>query len=319
MLRRFRGKTSHLTVSKPSGLFIAKRLNLLRSPSIVIADSQQPFSPGALKIINYSNNLFKRLTPTLITSALACSTLLTGNFFTASVNAANGEPSIVEFTAYYKVVKSGITVGETKRRLRALDPGIYEFSSETSPRGVFSWFSDAYVFEQSQWRLTGKEFVPLEYNYHNINDDKVRDVTLLFDWEKQRVTNIINGDPWHMALHAGLQDKLLFQLKMMHDLRHGAEQLTYSVADGGKIKEYVIEKIGAETVEIPLGLFNTTKLQRVTENKTTIWWCAEQLRFLPVKIQQKKHEGGRAVAVLYKLEGIVVPEPPPTPQDSPNP
>jgi hypothetical protein len=319
MLRRFRGKTDHTSLSKPSSLFFAKRLNLLRNVSIFIANSQQPFSPDALKIINHSNNLLKRLTATLRTSALVYSILLTVSFFTACVHAANSESSIVEFTAYYKVVKSGITVGETKRRLRALDPGTYEFSSETSPRGVFSWFSDAYVFEQSQWRLTENEFVPLEYNYHNINDDKVRDVTLLFDWEKQRVTNIINGDPWHMALHAGLQDKLLFQLKMMHDLRHGAEKLIYSVADGGKIKEYIIEKIGAETVQIPLGQFTTTKLQRVTENKTTIWWCAEQLHFLPIKIQQKKHEGGRAVAVLYKLEGIVVPEPPPSPEDSPKP
>jgi hypothetical protein len=96
---------------------------------------------------------------------------------------------------------------------------------------------------------------------------------------------------------------------MMQDLHNGAEHLTYSIADGGKIKEYSIKKIGAETVKIPLGEFATAKLQRITDSKTTIWWCAEQLHFLPIKIQQKKHEGGRVTAVLYKLEGIAVPEP----------
>lgn len=212
--------------------------------------------------------------------------------------------------AYYKVVKGGITVGKTKRSLKSVSPGTYEFSSETSPHGIFNWISDAFVFEQSRWRLADSEFIPMEYNYRNMNDDKVRDVKLVFDWEKKRVTNIINGDPWHMALHAGLQDKLLFQLKMMHDLKNGAEHLTYSVADGGKIKEYQIDKIGEETLEVPLGQFQTTKLQRVTEGKITIWWCAEQLHFLPVKIQQKKQGGGRVAAVLYKLEGIALPEPP---------
>ncbi|MCG6970453.1 MAG: DUF3108 domain-containing protein [Gammaproteobacteria bacterium] len=271
-----------------------------------------------MKNIADSNNLIKRLTIALITSALAGGTIA-GIVLAGFAHAADGQPVVIEFTAYYKVVKGGITVGETKRSLKAVKPGTYEFSSETSPRGVFSWFSDAYVFEQSQWRMAGSEFVPLEYNYHNINDEKVRDVKLLFDWNKNRVTNIINGDPWHMALHAGLQDKLLFQLKMMQDLQNGAEQLTYSVADGGKIKEYIIEKIGDETLKIPLGEFAATKLQRVTENKTTIWWCAEQLLFLPIKIQQKKHEGGRATAVLYKLEGIAVPQPPPSPEESPKP
>lgn len=255
-------------------------------------------SSGSLKNIKQSNNLVICLLTALITSS-----------FSKYALAVDSEYTVIEFTAYYKVVKGGITVGETKRNLKSVKPGTYEFSSETSPRGVFNWFSDAYVFEQSQWRLADNEYVPLEYTYHNVNDEKVRDVTLLFDWDKKRVTNIINGDPWHMALHAGLQDKLLYQLKMMQDLHYGAEHLSYSIADGGKIKQYIIEKIGAETVKIPLGEFTTAKLQRITDNKTTIWWCAEQLNFLPIKIEQKKHEGGRVTAVLYKLEGIAVPEP----------
>jgi len=215
---------------------------------------------------------------------------------------------LTEFTAYYKVIKGGITVGETKRSVTSVSPEVFEFRSETSPRGIFNWISDAYVLEQSLWRLDNNEPKPLEYNYQNINDDKVRNVKLVFDWEKQRVTNIINGDPWHMALQPGLQDKLLFQLKMMQDLQNGTEALKYAVADGGKIKQYEIEIIGDEILDIALGRFKTVKLQRVTKNKTTIWWCAETLQYLPIKIQQKKQEGSRVVAQLYKLEGIPLPD-----------
>ena len=256
-----------------------------------------------MKIFKHPNNLIQRI---IIALSICFPPTLT---YAADTSA----PELVEFTAYYKVIKGGITIGETKRTLKAIEPGLYQFSSETSPRGLFSWISDAYVIEQSQWRLENNEFQPMQYHYRNSKDDKIRDVKLMFDWEKQRVTNIINGDPWHMALHAGLQDKLLYQLKMMHDLQSGAENLSYSVADGGKIKQYTIDRLGEETLDIPLGQFVTTKLQRVTDTKTTIWWCAEQLQFLPIKIQQKKHEGSRVVAVLYKLEGIAVPEPIPEP------
>ncbi len=93
-------------------------------------------------------------------------------------------------------------------------------------------------------------------------------------------------------------------------LQNGAEHLTYSVADGGKIKEYKIDKVGREILEIPLGRFATTKLQRIMDGKTTIWWCAEQLHFLPVKIQQNNEQGRLVVALLHKLEGIVLPEMP---------
>ena len=109
-----------------------------------------------------------------------------------------------------------------------------------------------------QYAPAHQDFQPLEYLYQNINDDKVRNVKLLFDWNKNRVTNIINGDPWHMALSPGVQDKLLFQLKMMQDLKNGS-QLKYSVADGGKIKEYIIENQGNETLEISLGRFNASR------------------------------------------------------------
>jgi len=217
-----------------------------------------------------------------------------------------------EFSAYYKVIKGGLTVGETRRSVKTISQNTFEFRSETVPRGIFSWISDAYVLEQSIWQFAGKDLRPLEYQYQNINDDKVRDVKLLFDWKKKRVTNIINGDPWHMALVPGVQDKLLFQLKMMQDLKNGGK-LQYSVADGGKVKEYTIENLGNESLEISLGKFDVVKLERVTDTKSTIWWCAKQLHYLPIKILQKKHEGGRVVALLYKLEGIPLPQAPPQP------
>ena len=70
----------------------------------------------------------------------------------------------------------------------------------------------------------------------------------IFDWDKNRVINIINGDPWHMAATPGLLDKLLYQLKIMRDLSNGVKNLHYRVADGGKIKDFQLQILGQEVV-----------------------------------------------------------------------
>lgn len=225
----------------------------------------------------------------------------------ASSWATEKQPSFTQFTAYYKIMKAGISVGETKRSVESINDDTFIFKSETNPGGFLSWISDAYVMEQSIWKLNNNDMRPLEYTYKNTNDNKTRTVQLLFDWHKNRVTNIINGDPWHMKLVPGLLDKLLYQLKMMQDLINGNRELKYAVADGGRIKDYAFNIMGEETLETDLGRFSTLKLKRTTDIKTTTWWCVEQLAFLPIKIQREKKDGSRVTAILHKLEGIPLP------------
>jgi hypothetical protein len=76
------------------------------------------------------------------------------------------------------------------------------------------------------------------------------------------------------------------------------------VADGGSIKDYDLKILGKETIQIELGDYHTTVLERTTDSKTTTWWCAQELHYLPVKIRQVKKDGGSVMVVLYKLEGI---------------
>lgn len=219
--------------------------------------------------------------------------------------AATAAPPLPErFTAHYQISKGALTVGETVRKLIPSKNGQFIFHSETNAKGIASLVSDAHVEEQSTWRYHDGQPQPVEYIYKNSTAKKIRDVRLVFDWKKQRVTNIINGDPWNMALVPGLLDKLLFQLKLMQDLSGGVKSFNYKVADGGHIKDYVVEEINKETINIDLGAFSTTVLRRTTKHRTTTWWCAKELHFLPIIIQQISADGSRVVATLSKLEGL---------------
>ncbi|WP_455203310.1 DUF3108 domain-containing protein [Kaarinaea lacus] len=229
--------------------------------------------------------------------------------FLVSGAATAASPLPEQFTAHYQISKGALTVGETVRKLTPTKNGQFIFHSETNAKGIASLVSDAHVEEQSTWHYHDGLPKPVEYIYKNSTAKKIRDVRLLFDWEKQRVTNIINGDPWNMALVPELLDKLLFQLKLMQDLSGGVKTFNYKVADGGHIKDYVVEEINKETINIDLGVFSTTVLRRTTKHRTTTWWCAKELHFLPIIIQQISADGSRVIATLSKLEGLANTQP----------
>lgn len=225
-----------------------------------------------------------------------------------SVNAlATAAQTPTPFTAHYQVTKGVMSVGSTKRTLQDKGNGQFVFESVTKPGGIAKLFTRGKVVERSHWRLNDNRLVPHEYTYKNSSDQK-RDVKLLFNWEQNEVTNIINGDPWKMELEDNTLDKLLYQLAIMYDLTDGKTNLIYKVADGGAMKTYDIKITGMERVSIDLGDFDTVKVVVTKSTRLTTLWCAKELQFLPVRIEQRKKDDDVPVtANLIELEGIPLP------------
>lgn len=220
---------------------------------------------------------------------------------------AHATPLPQKFTAVYTVKKSGITIAETKRvlsRISGPDGTQYQFESITRPKGIARMFTDGQVVERSLWNYFQSQPRPEHYTFFNSGSKKNRNVQIEFDWEKNQVINIINGEPWSMPLEYGTQDKLLYQLRIMQDLPSNNAALRYPVADGGKLKYYEIKIIGKERVRTKLGTFDTLRLVYVKGSRKTTLWCAEQLGYLPVRIEQQKNNDGPVVATLTSVSGI---------------
>lgn len=256
--------------------------------------------------------LFK--TCKILTAALNSVLLLlltTGNSFADTIGI---KPT--PFTAEYKVTKGIMSVGSTHRKLEDKGNGYFLFESVTKPGGIAKLFTSGKVVERSYWRLLGDKLVPQEYEYTNSSDQK-RNVKVKFDWDNNKVTNTVNGDPWTMDVEEETLDKLIFQLAVMYDLSQGATLLMYQVADGGKTKTYNIEIMGEERVVTELGTFNTIKVVRTNNKRTTTMWCAKELQYLPARIEQKKEDDSPVTADLVDLSGIPVPKETKTPKNPP--
>lgn len=232
----------------------------------------------------------------IILSALLfpCSVTATGNF----------TPTL--FEADYVIKMKGASVAKMKRRFTRLENGAYRYHSETKTTGLLSIFRKDRIIETSNWQLENHKLIPLDYYYSHSGGKKKRLVNISFDWDKSRITNSIDGSSWKMPTSPNVMDKLLYQLAIMYDLQAGNELLRYTVADGGKTKIYNFEILGEEVLSTPLGQLDTLKLERHKPNsrrKSTLW-CAKQLQYLPVKVENVEKDGRITVALIKSLEGI---------------
>ena len=224
----------------------------------------------------------------------------------ASLNVRAADAAFPSFSADYVLKRNGITLGNATRSLRPASDGRYIFESLTYATGVIAWFVKDRIEERSTWALNGGQVRPLEYVYDRHGGKKTRRVKLAFDWERMIVTNTIDGDPWRMDIPADAQDKLLYQLAIMQDLKNGRDNLQYNIADGGRLKNYEFEILGEETLNTPLGKFNTIKIERLDDKRDTTVWCAPALNYLPVRLEQQESDGSRLSMDILSVKGLPV-------------
>ena len=208
------------------------------------------------------------------------------------------------FNAEYSLKRNGVTLGTSTRSLSAAPDGVFVYASSTQAAGLIAWFVKDHIDEHSKWSFDGGRIRPIEYVYHRHGGSKTRLVKLNFDWQHLTVTNIIEDDHWRMEIPPDAQDKLVYQLAIMYDLMNGKKKLEYKIADGGKLKDYSFAIAGEEVLNTALGKLKTVRLQRIGDRRDTTVWCAPQLSYLPVRLEQQDTDGSELTMQITSVQGI---------------
>jgi len=225
--------------------------------------------------------------------------------------------AIPDFAANYSIQLNGIQAGELKRSLVTNTDGSRLFKSETKAKGIFALFKPEVIVETSLWSGHEHAIKPQQYRYIRTGGKKDKHVTLDFDWTAKQLSIDDKKHPWSLTLEADTLDKLVYQLALMSDLADQKDSFNYRIADGGKIKQYLITKISREIITTPLGKIEAIKLtrerNRPKDRKTTLW-CAPSLNYLPVMLEHIEKDGTLFTATLRRLKGIdsqdaFIPEP----------
>jgi hypothetical protein len=194
-----------------------------------------------------------------------------------------------DFSASYELRIGSLRIGSSTISLENGPDGSYLYESRRTPTQLVSWLFKDKLHETSRGTLAGNSVRPDKYHYRR-SGGRERTAELSFDWQTMTVSNQVEDSRWEMEIPAGTLDKLASQLAMMLALRAGETEITFNIADGGKLKEYRFRVVGQETLELPAGTFETVKITKLRKNKKreTYIWCAPALSYLPVRIWQRE-------------------------------
>lgn len=221
------------------------------------------------------------------------------------LDAFSSEPFPAPFEAQFEVFTGGTKVALTVWRLTHRGKNQFVYESRTESKGFISLFRKDSIVERSEGFIVENRAQPLSYAYDRHRGDRRRQVRVGFDWDTLTAANTLKGQTWKMAIPEGTLDKLSYLLMMMQDLRLGKRVFSYEIADGGTLKTYKLELMDAKPTETPLGTFNAVGLRRLRHQskRETVFWCAEQFGFLPVKISHREPDGNALELVLMKVKG----------------
>lgn len=214
------------------------------------------------------------------------------------------------FEASFKIFKKGIEVAEMHRSLSRKNNGEYRYRSEINSTGFAALFYKLHILEQSHWQLRNQRLEPLIYSYKRIKKKKDSHQEIIFDWKNNQAKSSRNREKSTLILKPGMTDKLLYQINIMRDLKIGTQPKSYTVVDGAKIKTYYFKYLGEELIRTPIGKFNTVKFlrQKPGDKEKIILWCANNLHFLPIKVENEDDDGSITTAIINQLTGLTQPQ-----------
>lgn len=210
-------------------------------------------------------------------------------------------------TAEYKV-KIRVLGGRLTTQLEATPDG-YVASHVIKPTGMSRMFARGMISESSDFYSAPDGIRPREYwSRDTLSRDK-ENVRVSFDWETGEARGTVNGEDVLSVMDALAHDRISIQYQLMHDLLRGELSVEYTMFEIDRLRTVNVRKIGEKTITVPAGQFEVVGLQHQAEGskRVTTLWCAAQLGYLPVVIEQHRKGKLRVRATLSEYAPIADP------------
>ena len=128
-------------------------------------------------------------------------------------------------------------------------------------------------------------------SYHAI--DTIRDdpeAHITFDWDTNQASGKVGDDDVVLQLDGLSHDAVSIQYELMHDLINDQPSASYVLFDVDKMRVANVRNVGTKSVETKAGQFDVVGIEHQKEgsSRTTTLWCAPELDYLPVVIEQHR-------------------------------
>ncbi|NIA27400.1 MAG: DUF3108 domain-containing protein [Desulfobulbaceae bacterium] len=201
---------------------------------------------------------------------------------------AGAEISLTPHTAEYRI-KISVLGGKLNTELKVIDGG-YTATHVITPTGMSRIFSKGTITETSRFLSAVDGIRPDKYwSDNSLSRDKPR-VEIQFDWETGEASGTVDNEAVFFTMDAIAHDRVSIQYELMYDLLNGEPSNQYTLFDIDRLKTINVRNIGRKTVKVPAGKYEVVGIQHQTENskRITTLWCAVELGYLPVIIEQHR-------------------------------
>ena len=190
---------------------------------------------------------------------------------------------VYEFSAY------GFNAGTVGLTLRQETPEQWTYISRSHPRGLFQLVRSAARTVTSRMIIDQRGVRPL-VSTDSEEGASTPQSEVHFDWTANRATGNVEGQAINMELRPGVQDDLSAQVALIRALNSGQTPTKLLVFDKSGIRDYSYTPVGEEKLSTPLGELATViyRSQRANAPRSTRYWCAPALGFIPVRVEQRR-------------------------------
>jgi hypothetical protein len=181
--------------------------------------------------------------------------------------------------------EGGFVVGQATHTWEQ-DGFAYKLQSVTETTGLAAVFKPARVVQSSQGEVTAEGLRPLEFRHERVGATD----TASFDW----LRGVVRYGGREDGVAAGAQDMLSMYYQLVL-LAPKSGVLEMSIATGRKLENYRIEVLGEETVALPTGERQASRLRIRSGGDTIELWLAvgkdADTRGMPLKIRFTDRKG----------------------------
>lgn len=232
--------------------------------------------------------------------------LFLGLLIQANLSMAQSTYQLEAFVAHYEARKLGMKLGILRLHLTKIGPQSYKFEAHSQTAGLLSLFNKDKIIERSYWQWHQQQVRPMKYWFSQTGRKK-RQISVQFQWENQTAVKNVNGNIETLPFQQAVHDRLSYQIALMNALNRGQTQFEYPVMERKGFKIYAFNVLKVETLSTALGKLETIKIERVRKKsnnkRSTVFWCAKILAYLPVRIQHTEKNGSKFNMYINKLEG----------------
>ena len=216
--------------------------------------------------------------------------LLSHILLATALSLVAGAAVAVELTPHQAEYKVRISVvsGQLNTELQASESG-YLATHVVKPTGMSRVITRGRMQVSSEFTAADAGVRPVSYPpVDTIRDDPEARIT--FDWETNQARGTVGEENVVLQLDGLSHDAVSIQYQLMLDLINDRPNGSYVLFDVDKMRVANVRNVGAKSVKTQAGQFDVVGIEHQKEgsSRTTTLWCAPELDYLPVVIEQHR-------------------------------